>query len=183
MKSIKEFLVPTLVLFFICLVAAALLGLTNDVTAPVIEANAAKASAKAMQEVLPDADRFGDTLENEHGTYALAYGKGGEVEGYAITAEGKGGYNGTVTLMVGIDSEGKVKNISFLEIDETPSIGGKIPKNTDFLSQFMDISGSAALTKNGGTVDAVSGATKTSTAVTDAVNNALLCFEEVRANG
>ena len=183
MKSIKEFLVPTLVLFLICLTAAALLGITNDVTAPVIEANAAEASRQAMKEVLPDADNFGDVLENEYGTYAPAYGKGGEIAGYAITAEGKGGYNGTVKLMVGVDSEGKVINISFLEIDETPSIGGKIPKNTGFLSQFTGISGGAALKKNGGTVDAVSGATKTSTAVTDAVNNALLCFEEVRANG
>ncbi|MBR0112428.1 MAG: RnfABCDGE type electron transport complex subunit G [Clostridia bacterium] len=183
MKNIKEFLVPTLVLFLICLIAAALLGVTNDVTAPVIEANAAKASAAAMKEVLPDADKFGDTAENEFGVYAPAYGKDGEIAGYAVTAEGKGGYNGTVKLMVGIDSEGKVKNISFLEIDETPSIGGKIPKNESFLSQFTGLFGSAALTKNGGTVDAVSGATKTSTAVTDAVNNALLCYEEVRANG
>ncbi len=183
MKKIKEYLVPTLVLFIICLVAAALLGITNDVTAPVIEANAELARQNAMKEVLPSADSFGDTIECENGSCAVAYAADGSVAGYAVTASGSGGYNGPVTLMVGIDSEGKVQNLSFLEIDETPSIGGKIPKNEGFLAQFKGIFGSAALTKNGGSVDAVSGATKTSTAVTNAVNNALLCYEEVKSNG
>ena len=183
MKSIKEFLVPTVVLFAICLIAALLLGVTNEVTAPKIEANAIAAQQEAMAQVLPEAKTFGFTEENKYGSYAPAYNEAGEVIGYAITASGKGGYNGSVTLMVGVDSSGAVQNLSFLEIDETPSIGGKIPKNESFLSQFAALTGSAKLTKNGGTVDAVSGATKTSTAVTDAVNNALLCYGEVSANG
>ena len=183
MKSIKEFIIPTLVLFLICFVAAALLAVTNDVTAPVIKANAEAAEQTAMKEVLPDAKEFGEAASNDYGTYSPAYDESGNVVGYAVTAVGKGGYDGTITLMVGIDADGKVANINFLEINETPSIGGKIPKNTGFLDQFKGLFGSAALTKNGGTVNAVSGATKTSTAVTDAVNNALLCVEEVRANG
>ena len=184
MKNIKEFVVPTLVLFLICFVAAALLGVTNDVTAPVIKANAEAAEQQAMKEVLPEAKEFGEAVSNDYGTFSPALDESGNVVGYAVTAVGKGGYDGTITLMVGIDAEGKVVNINFLEINETPSIGGKIPKNTGFLDQFKGLFGSAALTKNGGTVNAVSGATKTSTAVTDAVNNALLCVDkEVRANG
>lgn len=184
MKGIKQYLVPTLVLFLICLVAAALLGVTNDITAPVIKANAEAAEQAAMKNVLPDADKFGEAKSNDYGTYSPAYDGSGNVIGYAVTAEGKGGYDGTITLMVGIDAQGKVVDIHFLEMSETPSIGGKIPKNTSFLDQFKGLFGSAALTKNGGTVNAVSGATKTSTGVTDAVNNALLCVkEEVRANG
>lgn len=183
MKNLKQYLVPTLVLFVICFIAALLLGITNDVTAPVIEANALEAQQQAMKEVLPQANEFAEMEENEYGSYAAATDEGGNLVGYAITAEGKGGYNGSITLMVGVDTEGKVVNLSFLEIDETPSIGGKVPKNESFISQFTGFAGSAALKKNGGTVDAVSGATKTSTAVTDAVNNALLCYGEVSTNG
>ncbi len=51
MKGIKQYLVPTLVLFLICFVAAALLGVTNDVTAPVIKANAEAAEQAAMKNV------------------------------------------------------------------------------------------------------------------------------------
>ena len=53
MKVIKEFIVPTVILFAICFVAALLLGLTNDVTAPKIAENAAKAQQEAMAFVLP----------------------------------------------------------------------------------------------------------------------------------
>ena len=183
MKAIKQYLVPTFVLFVICFTAALLLGITNDVTAPVIEANAAKAAQQAMKEVLPAAAEFSESETNDCGTYSKATDASGNVVGYAVTAQGKGGYNGTVTLMVGIDTEGKVVDITVLEIDETPSIGGKVPKNESFMSQFKGLSGSAALKKNGGGIDAVSGATKTSTALTDAVNNALMCYEEVSANG
>lgn len=182
MKKIKEFAIPTLVLFVICFVAAVLLGLTNDVTAPTIAENAAKAQKEAMQEVLPEAKDFGENLADEKTgcTYALAKDESGKTIGYAVTATGKGGYNGDIQLMVGIDAQGELKAISFLAIDETPSIGMKLTKNDSFLSQFKGISGSAALTKNGGKIDAVSGATKTSTGITDAVNNALLCYENVK---
>ena len=185
MKVIKEFIVPTVILFAICFVAALLLGLTNDVTAPKIAENAAKAQQEAMAFVLPDAAEFDEeAAENENGI----------VIGYAVTATGKGGYDGDITLMVGITADGAVNElpdgspaISFLEESETPSVGGKLKKKADFLVQFAGLTGSAALTKNGGTVDAVTGATKTSTGITDAVNNALLCYskinKEVSANG
>ena len=195
MKVIKEFIVPTVILFAICFVAALLLGLTNDVTAPKIAENAAKAQQEAMAFVLPDAAEFDEeAAENENGIYYTAYDKDGNVIGYAVTATGKGGYDGDITLMVGITADGAVNElpdgspaISFLEESETPSVGGKLKKKADFLVQFAGLTGSAALTKNGGTVDAVTGATKTSTGITDAVKNALLCYskinKEVSANG
>lgn len=187
MKIFKDFFVPTITLFLICLVAALLLGLTNDVTAPKIEENNIIAKQEAMKAVMPDAASFSEETENEYGTCAPALDESGNVIGYAVTAIGTGGYGGEIKLMVGITADGAVSGISFLEESETASIGGKLKKNESFLSQFTGLKGGAALTKNGGTVNAVTGATKTSTGVTNAVNNALLCcadqIEEVSTNG
>ncbi|MBQ6542769.1 MAG: FMN-binding protein [Clostridia bacterium] len=185
----KNYVIPTLTLFIICLVAAALLGVTNGITAPRIAEIEKQQTQEAMQEVLPDAAKFGDiTDETRSGcSYAEALDPSGKVIGYAVTAVGKGGYNGEIKLMVGLDKDGKVKNLSFLSIDETPSIGMKLKTNESFLGQFFGISGSAALRVKGGNIDAVSGATKTSSGITDAVNNALICYNnisgEVSANG
>ena len=189
MKSIRDYVVPTLTLFLICLVAAALLGLTNGVTAPRIAEIEKQQTQEAMQEVLPDAAEFGKITEDaESGcSWAEAKDASGNVIGYAVTAAGKGGYNGEIKLMVGINKEGAVQKLSFLSIDETPSIGMKLKTNESFLGQFFGVSGSAALKVKGGQIDAVSGATKTSTGITDAVNNALICYSniqgEVSANG
>lgn len=186
MKNIKDFLVPTVVLFAICLVASLLLAVTNNVTAPKIEENAVIAQQEAMKAVMPGAASFDKEIENEFGTCAGAFDKDGNVIGYAVTSIGKGGYGGEIKLMVGIGTDGKVKATSVLEESETASIGGKL-KTNGFLEKFIGLSGSAALTKNGGTVDAVSGATKTSTGMTDAVNNALQCCAQINkgvsANG
>ena len=193
MSKIKEFVIPTITLFAICLVASVLLGLTNKVTAPRIEQIAYETQQNAMKEVMPDASSFdeGKELTLENGItveYCNALASDGSVIGYAVTSTGKGGYGGDIKLMVGVDKEGKVTKVSVLEQEETASIGGKLMSQESFLNRFTGISGSAALTKNGGSVDAVSGATKTSTGLTDAVNNALLCLQalnkgEVSANG
>lgn len=189
MKTFKEFVVPTITLCIICLVAAALLGLTNKVTSPKIEQLAIETQQNAMKEVLPDASDFGEeSFDSETGcTYAQALDANGNIIGYAVTSIGKGGYGGDISAMVGIDASGNVTLVSILSQSETASIGGKLVSQETFLNRFIGLSGSVSLTKNGGTVDAVSGATKTSTGITDAVNNALICYSnvsrEVSTNG
>ncbi len=186
MKNMKEFLVPTITLCAICLVAALLLAFTNQVTEPRIAEIAAQAQEAAKAEVMPSAASFGETFTDEATgcDYSAALSDSGETIGYAVTSTGKGGYSGDITLMVGIDAEGKVVELSFLEINETPSIGMKLTGNAEWLAQFSGLNGHAVLGDN---VDAVSGATKTSQGITDAVNNALKCYDsiskEVGANG
>lgn len=188
MKKIKEYIVPTLVLFVICLVAAFLLGLTNKVTAPKIAEIEEQTKQEAMKVVFPQAASFGEdnTDESSGCTYAKAFDADGKVIGFAITAIGKGGYSGDIKLMVGLDAEGAVSDTAVLGQDETPSVGGKKVINNDgFFSQFIGLKEKASV--GAGNVDAVSGATKTSTGVADAVNNALLCYTniigEVSTNG
>lgn len=185
MSKIKQFAVPTIVLFIICFVAAALLGLTNEVTSPIIAENDLAAAQDAMKAVLPDAATFGKEGTNDYGTYAPALDADGNIIGYAITSIGKGGYDGDIKVMVGVTENG-VNGTAVLSNNETASVGGKkVIKNETFMNQFLGLTENASI--GNGNVDAISGATKTSTGVADAVNNALLCYaqaaEEVSANG
>lgn len=194
MKSMKEYLIPTVTLFLICFIAALLLGVTNQVTSPKIAEIEEQTKQEAMKEVFPGAESFGeDKTDADTGcTYAIASDESGNVIGYAITAVGKGGYSGDIKVMVGVSTDGAVSEINgnsavkVLDEDETPSVGGKkVISNADFFRKFMGLKENAGI--GGGNVDAISGATKTSTGVADAVNTALICYknisEEVGTNG
>ena len=104
--------------------------------------------------------------------------KQNKVLGYVVLVTNKG-YGGDMQLAVGVSSKGEVKGISFLSINETAGLGMKA--NTDaFKDQFKGKTVDAfKFTKTGSTaeneIDALSGATITTTAVTDAVNAAVAC--------
>ena len=72
MKSLKEYLVPTVTLFVICLAATFLLGLTNSVTAPIIEELAVETEMKSRQIVFADAVSFGEEVILADGTSVVA---------------------------------------------------------------------------------------------------------------
>ena len=82
-------------------------------------------------------------------------------------------------MMVGVDNEGKVLGISIVSHTETAGLGAVAAATTSageaFRGQFVDQSGSVAVTKDGGTLDAITGATITSRAVCVGVNAALDC--------
>jgi electron transport complex protein RnfG len=89
-------------------------------------------------------------------------------------------------MMVGIDKTGNVIGISIISHAETPSLGAVAAEDNAageaFRSQFAGLSGTLAVSKDGGTVDAISGATITSRAVVEGVNAALQCVaREVRS--
>ena len=87
------------------------------------------------------------------------------------------GFNGEITMMVGVDTEGKVLGISVISHSETAGLGAEAASNSTkgrtFREQFIGAGGELAVTKDGGTVDAISGATITSRAVTEGVDTAL----------
>ena len=97
--------------------------------------------------------------------------------GYIITVNSSKGYGGKIRMAVGMDKSFKIKGISFLEINETAGLGMKA--DTDkFKEQFKDKRvASFSFTKTGSTsdseIDAISGATITTTAVTNMVNAAI----------
>lgn len=195
MKSIKEYLVPTVTLFVICLVAALLLGLTNNVTKDKIAENDAKTKQAAMSAVMPDAASFGEEKEvkGTSYTYSEALDSDGNVIGYAITTIGKGGYSDDIKMMVGVTANGEVARIEdadgeftsavyVLSQSETKTVGVKkvINDTENFLAQFIGVMDKAAVGSpraDGGGIDVVSGATKTSNGMIDGVNNALQSYK------
>ncbi|MBQ5514517.1 MAG: FMN-binding protein, partial [Oscillospiraceae bacterium] len=98
----------------------------------------------------------------------------GNIVGYVISVTSADGNDGNITLSVGISADGTVNGIAFTELNETPGMGMRCGE-PEFMSQFAgkNIS-SFTLVKSGasadGEVDAISGATVTSTAVVNAVN-------------
>ena len=105
--------------------------------------------------------------------------KDGKDLGYIITVTDEEAYNGSITMTVGIDTNGSVKGISFLDINETPGLGMKA-KDEEFLKQYYgkDVEFFTYVKENAedkSEVDAISSATITTNAVTHGVDACLIC--------
>ena len=163
-------------LLLICAVTAGLLAGVNGITAPIIAELNAAATQEAISAVLPGG------FDSEITDYADASGIVSKVyqgeNGYALEV-GPGGCDNTITMMVGIDNEGKVLGISVVSHTETAGLGAvadaDTPKGIAFREQFVGTSGSVSVTKDGGMMDAITGATITSRAICVGVNAALDC--------
>ena len=161
-------------LLAICIVVAAALAGVNAITAPVIAELNAAATQEAISAVLPGG------FDSEITEYADASGIVSKVyqgeAGYALEVL-PGGFDNTITLMVGVDNEGKVLGISVVSHTETAGLGAvadaDTPKGIAFREQFVGASGAVSVTKDGGTMDAITGATITSRAICVGVNAAL----------
>ena len=157
------------------IVAACLAGV-NALTAPVIDELNAAATQEAISAVLPGG------FDTEITDFTDATGLVSKVyqgaNGYAIEV-GPGGFDNTITMMVGVDNEGKVLGISIVSHTETAGLGAvadaDTPKGIAFREQFVGTSGSVSVTKDGGTIDSITGATITSRAICVGVNAALDC--------
>ncbi len=184
----KEIVVPALSLFLICVVVTALLGLTNAVTAPQIEALALETQEAAKAQVLPGAASFGEAKTVAVNGTAYTYYEGldaaGAALGYVVETAAKG-YGGDISLMVGVDAAGAVQGVSILSISETAGLGMNA-ENPDFLAQFVGKSGQIGVLKNGSSeteIQALTGATITSEAMADGVNQALAVCAQLGGDG
>ena len=166
----------TMTLLLIAVVVAAALALVNQVTQPVIAQANAEKTQKAIALVLPGG------YEEEITDYTDASGLVSKVykgaNGYALEVA-PAGFDGSITMMVGVDNEGKVLGISIVSHTESAGLGAVAAATTSkgqaFRDQFIGLSGSVAVSKDGGTVDAITNATITSRAICDGVNAALDC--------
>jgi len=171
-------------LFGICAVAALILGVTNNITAPVIEERNIQASNEARKIVLPDADEFKklDDINSDMVVEVYEGIKGNNVVGYTIKTSSKG-YGGAIESMVGISKDGKITGVEIGNHSETPGLGSKATEPT-FKNQYLDkdvskpllvIKGSA---NNENEISAISGATITSNGITNGVNAAMKIYNE-----
>ena len=156
-------------------VAAALAGV-NSITKPAIEKLTAEKTQKAIETVLPGGyeTEIADYTDNT-GLVSKVYAG---TNGYAFEVT-PGGFDNTITMMVGVDNEGKVLGISIISHTETAGLGAVAaagtPAGEAFRGQFVGTSGSVSVTKDGGEMDAITGATITSRAICAGVNAALEC--------
>lgn len=181
----------TLALFTITAVAGLLLGAVYEGTKEAREEQAVKSQQKAYQSVFEQASEFKE-VQIDSVKQALGYSekevvlngavkaldKDGTLMGYVVTVTAKEGYGGDMKFSVGVDCEQKVTGISYLVLAETAGLGMKA-KEEGFVNQYVDGSTgdgeSFVVDKDGGDgvmIDAISGATITTRAVTKGVNAA-----------
>lgn len=188
----------TLILTVITVVSGLMLGIVYDITKEPIAAAQESAKQEAFKAVLSDASSFEDyeefdadsaaSLLKENGyeaaditEVAAGQDESGSTVGYVINVASHEGYAGDIQISVGIASDGTVKGIEMLSISETAGLGMKADEE-EFKEQFKDKNVERFIyTKTGESgdnmVDAISGATITTNAVTNAVNSALVYFQ------
>lgn len=176
MKNSKfgYYLKLTLTLLIISAVVSGLLGLTNFITEDKIAEINAQKTAASMQEVLP-ADNYSEIEYTGTEPLVVAAYQAGE-NAYVIEVT-PSGFGGVIDMVVGINN-GTVTGVSIISMTETSGLGDNASK-ADFRDQFAGSTGELAVNKDGGTIDALTGATITSRAVTDGVNAALRAAAEL----
>lgn len=172
-KIWQPFLGPVVALCIICAVTSGLLAMTNNATAPLIEANTRAAADEARAALLPAADSFTPVPLTSELDGALALYEAANGAGYVAETEASG-YGGAIPAMVAFDAEGNIAGVTFLENNETPGLGQNIRKD-EFAGQFAGLPlGPVTL---GGGVDAVTSATVSSSGAVAAVNTAVAMYE------
>jgi electron transport complex protein RnfG len=177
-----------LVLLVITSVSGLSLGYINEWTKGPKEAARLERKLKAIKSVLPEitnnpADEMvmfpisgtSDSLECYIGK------NNDQTVGYAISTFSKKGFSGLIRIMVGFDESGVIHNIAVLEQKETPGLGTKI-KDSKFKDQFKSQNPESydlKVKKDGGDVDAITGATITSRAFGEA---ALKAYDALMKN-
>lgn len=170
------------VLGAITLVASAAVGAVNMITAEPIRQAKEKALQKAMGEVLPEYSTIEDreSILDEIPTRTYIAYDGNSVVGYAVETASNSGFGGTVRIIVGFNPDGEVRNINVLEQAETPGLGTKMTEpDNPLLNSFKGkCPGDMVLKvkKDGGSVDALTAATISSRAYTEAVARAYQAF-------
>lgn len=183
------------VLTIVSIISAASLAGLWAVTLPEKERIQAAITEKSLNVVLPEANFFVEkeaTAGGKRIEYREAL-KDGEVIGYAAEGEGTG-YSSIVRVMVGVDKDLNIQGIEVLSQKETPGLGDQVmaikskktwwtvitgtsPDESQlrpwFQEQFNGKNAPVAVQKDGGKIEAITGATISSRAVCHAVNQAV----------
>lgn len=163
------------VLGIIAVVAALVLALTNAVTKGPIAEYQMAALRTSFAAVMPAEDYAEIEVNEDYGVDSLYEAKsGGETVGWCVTASVTG-YGGPVAVTLGVGLDGVVTGCVVGDTNFAETVGfGARAKEPAFQDQFVGLDG-----QNGGSIEALSGATITSTAVLDAANLALRCVNEI----
>ena len=201
MNDAKSMIKNALILFVITLVAGVLLGLVYQVTKDPIAYQEKLAQDKANQSVFASAKTFNDVeLDEAAAASAVAENAGvtiqsvkaatddaGNTLGYVLQVKSKG-YGDFIVYTVGITNEGNLNGISIISIAETPGLGMNAekviaPQFVDKTARQFSVAKNGQLTDADSQIEAISGATITSRAITNGVNAAVNYFENALKGG
>ncbi len=199
----KNMMKNAAILFAITVIAGFILGFVYQNTKDLITEREEQDKKAACMEVFTDASDFEKTefvfdektikdfvqneFENETINETLkAVDKDGNTLGYVVTVTTSRGYGGNISFSVGIRNDGTVNGISILSISETAGLG--MEAENVLKPQFVDKKAEQfEYTKTGATatnqIDAISGATITTNAITTGVNASLHYFNTVLGGG
>ncbi len=180
------------ILLLISGVAACCLAFTNYVTAGTIEEMNIKANTVARQEVLPEASDFEQVaaedvvkmaeeigMENPGELLEVYTGKNGnDIVGYTVKSGPSSGFGGEVQVLTGISTDGIITGITIIKHNETPGLGAL--STGEWNDQFTGKSTAEELVvvkgtakENSNEIQAITGSTITSKAVTEGVNTSI----------
>ena len=198
---------PVIVLTVITIVAGLALSGVFSMTRQTIEDQDAAAARASFQVVCPGAETFEETeaiteaiAGQEGGVYGTSFGRckineaylgrdaAGNTVGYVVSVTTSDGFDGNITLALGVNADGVVNGISFTELHETAGMGMRADEEA-FKGQFAGKSDDPfQMTKSGeagaaNEIEAISGASVTSRAVVNAVNAGLDFYASVMKGG
>lgn len=165
-----------LVLFAVSAIMALALGLVNELTKDTIAMRAAETTKKAYANVLA-ADEYTEQADFENDgtiTKLSTATTGGQQAGYVAETTFSGA-QGMITMVVGLDSDYNCTGVYITKHSETSGLGAKAADTTDgaWRDNLVGQGDGLALTKDKGTVAAISGATITSRAVVTEVQTVI----------
>jgi electron transport complex protein RnfG len=167
------------VLFLVGITSAFFLSFVYKKTAPLISKYREESLKKSLNEVFADPSVRFEEIKVDTLWKVL---KGDKYIGIIFRSEKKG-YSGTIKPIVGVDSTGKIIRVKIPkeELSETPGLGMKIAEEP-FLKQFNNLSADEIFLKKDkqqGKIDAITSATISSRAATDAVREGLIRYNEL----
>ena len=184
-KKKDTFINMVVSLFVITIISGFSLGYVNELTVGPIEKGKLERKVNALKMVLPTFDNNPvedmQLIKSEKVLDSVeiypAFSKN-EFVGAAVIGSTDKGFSGLVKIMVGFNATGKIENVVVLEQKETPGLGTKMTDDK-FLLQFKGIdiaTFNLKVKKDGGNVDALTGATISSRAFCDATQMAYDAF-------
>ena len=173
-----------IVLFLVCAVAAGALGFVNNMTAPIIFAQAQAKTAAAFASVMQAEGYEEIEFDKEAFPTVVTIHRATNGAGHVVTSTFSGA-QGNITLACGVDPDFKCTGISVIEHSETSGLGANAASTAEvgvnFRAQFNGVDQNVQLKKAGGEIDALSGATITSRSVTNAASAAIQFVEALQS--
>lgn len=174
------------ILVTIACLSALLIGVTYRITEEPIRLAKDQKELEAIAEVAgefnnnPFEEQMNVLDKNKNPITIYPARQDGTVTAIAVKSYSNKGFGGKIELIVGFAMDGSINGYKVIEQKETPGLGTKIT-DPKFKDQFIELNPRRSIIKvkqDGGEIDAVTAATISSRAVTDAIDRAYKAYNK-----